>query len=428
MWRIAYSIVLTLALPIILARLWWRGIANPAYRSRINERLGFYSMQPVTRRIWLHAVSVGEVNVAIPLIRKIIERWPEYEILITTITPTGADQVTRQLGDAVIHRYIPYDIPFLVNRALNQIKPDILIVMETEIWPNLINAVDRDNIPIIYLNMRLSNKSFPGYKKIRTLIAPELAKVDAIGAQTDADAERVIALGAKPDVVTIQGNIKFDVKLPDGVLQRGQKLKKQIGISRKVWIAASTHNGEDEQLLTAHSQLLQQHPDALLILVPRHPERFDSVFELAGNSFKSCRRTQAPVDISDYQVYVGDTMGELFDLYAASDVCFVGGSLVPHGGQNMLEPWLLGRPVIVGPHTFNFARTIEQALKQQALLQVDSATQLAQSVSKLFESKSQSDELVTNAQQLLERNKGALDASMRVLERYLEYSSPVRGG
>ncbi len=419
MLRLAYSAVLILFLPVILLRLWWRGKANPAYRQRVKERLGFYDLAHSSKRLWVHAVSVGEVNVAVPLIKRIKQQWPDYEILVTTTTPTGADQVTKSLDGQVIHRYLPYDIPCLVNRALNQVKPDMLIVMETEIWPNLIHLAKQRNTPVIYLNMRLSKKSFPGYQKIRSLIAPQLTKVNAIAAQTDDDANRVINLGADAEKVEVFGSIKFDVNLSDGVLERGQQLRRQLGESRLVWIAASTHSGEDEQVLSAHKNILEQNENALLILVPRHPERFESVFELANKQFKTCKRTQSLSDVSGYQVYIGDTMGELFVLYAASDVCFVGGSLVPHGGQNILEPWLAGKPVIVGPHTFNFARTIKQALQASALILVDSQDQLAESVIKLSESRAERDELVNNAQQLLEKNKGALDASMRLLAKYL---------
>ena len=420
MLRLVYSAVLILFLPVILLRLWWRGKANPAYRLRVKERLGFYSLTQKPNRLWLHAVSVGEVNVAVPLIKRIKQRWPQYEIVVTTITPTGAEQVEKSLADHVIHRYIPYDIPCLIKRALNQVKPNAVIIMETEIWPNLIHCAKCKNIPVVYMNMRLSQKSFPGYKKIRSLIAPQLTKVDAIAAQTDDDAKRVINLGADAKKVQVLGSIKFDVTLPQGVIERGQQLRQQLGESRPVWIAASTHSGEDEQILSAHKKILEQHNDALLILVPRHPERFENVFELASKQFKTCKRTESLSDISRYQVYIGDTMGELFDLYAASDICFVGGSLVPHGGQNILEPWLVGKPVVVGPHTFNFARTIEQALELKAIKKVDSADQLAQSVAQLFESQSQTDLLVKNAQQLLENNKGALDASMQLLEKYLQ--------
>ena len=419
MWRIAYSIALTILLPVILLRLWWRGKANPAYRWRINERLGEYSLKPGDKRLWVHAVSVGEVNVATPLIREILKLWPQYEIIVTTTTPTGADQVVKQLGEQVIHRYIPYDIPVLINRAVNQVKPDALIVMETEIWPNLINSLNKMGVPIIYMNMRISEKSFPGYQKIRRLIAPQLAKVNAIAAQSQNDAERVIALGADAEIVDVLGSIKFDVTLPEGVIGRGLQLREQIGASRKIWIAASTHNGEDEQILSAHSSLLDKYPNAILILVPRHPERFSSVFELGAKQFKTCKRTQSPADMNNIQVYIGDTMGELFDFYSASDVCFVGGSLVPHGGQNILEPWLVGKPVIVGPHTFNFAKTIEQALESKALLQVNSSDELTMALLELFDSQISREKLVVNARELLNKNKGALAKSVKLLERYL---------
>jgi len=419
MWRVGYSIVLTLLLPFVLLRLWWRGKANPAYRRRIGERLGTYSLQGGPKRLWLHAVSVGEVNAATPVIKQILKRWPEYEILITTTTPTGADQVVKQLADQVTHRYIPYDIPWLVNRAIDQVMPDALIVMETEIWPNLINSMNKKAIPIIFLNMRVSEKSFPGYQKIRRLIGPQLAKIDAIAAQTDEDAKRIIALGGNDDVVNVFGNIKFDIDLPAGVIDRGQKLRGQLGHDRPVWIAASTHKGEDEQVLAAHSEVLKKYAQTLLILVPRHPERFDRVFELASEQFNTCRRTDSLAELHDNQVYLGDTMGELFDLYAASDVCFVGGSLVSHGGQNILEPWLVNKPVLVGPSTFNFARTIDQALHNNALIQVNSVPQLVKAVVELLESEEQRNQQIANASQLLNQNKGALDKSMNLLEKYL---------
>ena len=419
MRRLIYTLLLALLLPFVLVRLWWRGKSNPAYRLRINERLGNFNLEAGPKRLWIHAVSVGEVNAAAPLIKQIRELRPDYEIVLTTMTPTGADQAIKQLGSTIIHRYVPYDIPWLINRALDQCKPDVLIIMETEIWPNWIYAADERNIPVIYMSLRLSDKSFSGYKKIRSLIAPALSRVKLIAAQTDSDADRIIALGANPKIVQVPGNIKYDAILADGVLASGQALRKKIGESRLLWIAASTHENEDEQVLKAHASVLSHYPDALLIIVPRHPERFDRVYELCCQQFKSHRRTQAEIDFSPIQVYVGDTMGELLTLYAASDICFVGGSLVAHGGQNILEPWLIGRPVIVGPHMHNFARIAAQGLANNALIQVTSAKALAQNIIELGENKKLSSTLVENASALLAQNKGALKASMKLLSDYI---------
>ena len=419
MWRWLYTLILSLLLPFILIRLWWRGNANPDYRLRIKERLGYFDLKPNAKRLWLHAVSVGEVNAAVPLIKALHHSLPEYEIVVTTMTPTGAQTVKKHFPKTVIHRYVPYDLPWLVNRALDQVTPSCLIVMETEIWPNWITAARDRHIPVIYMSLRLSDKSFSGYQKIRALIAPALNRVNAIAAQTQKDADRVVALGAIKENVKVFGNIKYDASLADDVLLKGQQLRQRLGKSRLVWIGASTHTGEDEQLLSAHKKILQTANQALLILVPRHPERFDQVFDLCQQQFNTQRRTQELDRFEQVQVYLGDTMGELLTLYAASDICFVGGSLVERGGQNVLEPWLIERPVIVGPHMFNFSRITEQALDQKALIQVTSAAQLADTVIQLADSRSMQTELVTNATGLLNQNKGALKASMELLKHYL---------
>ena len=419
MRRIIYSLLLILILPFVLIRLWWRGRVNPAYRLRISERLGDFKLHAGPRRLWVHAVSVGEVNAAVPLVWKIKQTWPDHEIVLTTMTPTGADQVQKQFGNSVVHRYVPYDIPWLINRALDQCQPDSLIIMETEIWPNWILLADRRRIPVMYMSLRLSDKSFSGYKKIRRLIAPALARVKVFAAQTEVDAQRIIALGANPQSVSVPGNIKYDAVLADGVLQAGQALRREIGRSRLVWIAASTHDNEDEQVLRAHADVLSSCPDSLLIIVPRHPERFDRVFDLCKDQFKTHRRTQGVTDLSLIQVYVGDTMGELLHLYAASDICFVGGSLVAHGGQNVLEPWLIGKPVIVGPHMFNFTRITAQGLDNKALIQVSSAGELAEKIIEIAQSEHLSRQLVESAGLLLQQNKGALKASLKLLKSYI---------
>ncbi len=419
MRRLIYTLLLILLLPFVLIRLWWRGKSNPAYRLRISERLGDFKLKPGNRRLWVHAVSVGEVNAAVPLVRKIMQAWPEYEIVLTTMTPTGADQVKKQFANTVVHRYVPYDIPWLTGRALDQCLPDALIIIETEIWPNWIHSADKRNIPVIYMSLRLSDKSFSGYRKIRGLVAPALAKVRMIAAQTETDARRIVELGADPQIVNVTGNIKYDAELADGVLQAGEALRGKIGESRLVWIAASTHDNEDEQVLQAHARVLSSFPESLLIIVPRHPERFDRVFNLCAQQFRSRRRTQGDHDLSLIQVYVGDTMGELLNLYAASDICFVGGSLVAHGGQNVLEPMLIGRPVIVGPHMFNFSRITAQGLEHNALMQVSSADQLAQKIIELTNNQTLRKQLVENARILLQSNKGALNGSIKLLQNYI---------
>lgn len=324
---------------------------------RWKEHFGFTPTIPNCQQpIWIHAASVGETIAVTPLIKQLKSRHPEVDIVLTTTTSTGAEQAER-LGDLVTHRYTPVDFSFAINKFIQIIKPAQLLIVETELWPNTLNTVSQANIPITLLNARLSEKSYRGYKKILPLFTPMAKQLSTVLCQYDDDAARFAKLGVAREKLVVTGSIKFDISITDSVVAQGNHLREQLGENRPIWIAASTHEGEDEQLLSAHRQLLSTTPKALLILVPRHPERFTHVTKLAQElGFPTVSRSSGSTINRDTQVYVGDTMGEMLTLMQASDVCFMGGSLLGRkvGGHNMLEPAALGIPTLTGPSYYNF--------------------------------------------------------------------------
>ena len=353
--RHLYTLLLHLALPLIALRLALRARKAPAYARRIKERFSFALPPLKPGGIWVHAVSVGESIAAAPMIRALQARYPELPITVTCMTPTGSERIQALFGDSVQHCYLPYDLPWAAARFLDRVRPRLAVVMETELWPNHIHQCARRGIPVALANARLSERSARGYARFGKLTAPMLAELSLIAVQTQAEAQRFLDLGARPDCVEVTGSIKFDLKIDAELLQRAAELRRQWQAEqRPVWIAASTHAGEDEIVLAAHRQLLETRPNALLILVPRHPERFNSVHELCLSDGLTTRRraTGEAVQAGD-QVLLGDTMGELLFLYALADIAFVGGSLVANGGHNLLEPAALGKPVLSGPHLFN---------------------------------------------------------------------------
>ena len=373
--RFLYSLLLYLLAPWILLRLLIRSRRNPGYRKRVVERFGFFSTLPARPRIWLHAVSVGETIASEPLIRQLREAYPEHALLITSTTPTGSTQVARLFGDLVEHVYLPYDMPGAVHRFLKRSHPIIGICMETEIWPNLFATCARAGIPLMLVNARLSARSFRAYRRFSGLSRSTLAHISVVAARDDADARRFKALGA-PRVV-VAGNLKYDLRIPLGARESGYRLRQALGVNRPVWIAASTHEGEEEQVLEAHRQLLMVQPNAALILVPRHPERFAAVYTLCvrtGWPLRSRSREEIPDTAT--RIILGDTVGELPALYAAADVAFVGGSLVPVGGHNPLEPAALELPVLTGPHIFNFEQVYAELFLEQAAERIADAGKL----------------------------------------------------
>ncbi len=422
MSRITYSLLLYLLLPLILLRLIWRGVRAPAYRKHWGERFGLYSESQTPVQIWLHAVSVGEFVAAVPLIRQLMEEVEPAQILITTMTPTGSARVCAEFGDVVQHVYLPYDLPGAVIRFFDHFNPVVAVVMETELWPNLFHQCGKRQIPLVLANVRLSQRSLEGYQRWIPRLAKEaLQQVNWAAVQDEADRDRLIKLGIDREKATVTGSIKFDITLPESLPAEGKQLRDQLGIERPIWIAASTREGEEGYVLQAHQLILQQIPDALLILVPRHPERFNAVAkQVNGNNLQLARRNKSELCDATIQVYLGDTMGEMLLLYAASDVAYVGGSLVPTGSHNMLEPAALGKPVLFGPHRFNFAEISQLLIDQGGAREVSDAAALAEQVAQLLQQPTLREQMGDAAQQVVEQNRGALQKLLAGIRQQLE--------
>ncbi|MED7665756.1 3-deoxy-D-manno-octulosonic acid transferase [Pseudomonas moraviensis subsp. stanleyae] len=421
--RTLYTALFYLGLPLVAIRLWLRARKAPAYAKRIGERftLGMPTLQP--GGIWVHAVSVGESIAAAPMIRALLERYPTLPITVTCMTPTGSERIQALFANEprIQHCYLPYDLPCAAARFLDRVQPRLAVIMETELWPNHIHQCAKRGIPVALANGRLSERSAKGYGRFSKLTAPMLAEMSLLAVQTEAEAQRFRDLGARPETVEVTGSIKFDLTIDPQLLQRAAELRSQWqALERPVWIAASTHEGEDEVVLNAHRRLLASHPDALLILVPRHPERFNSVFELCQREgFATVRRsTRANVD-AQTSVLLGDTMGELLFLYALADSAFVGGSLVPNGGHNLLEPAALAKPVLSGPHLFNFLDIAAQLREAGALAEVDDAEGLAVEVQRLFELPRDAQRMAEAGLAVMRRNQGALQRLLDGLGRLI---------
>lgn len=416
--RYLYTLLFYLLLPFIFLRLWWRGRAQPDYRKRMLERLGFYPFQ-LEKSIWIHAVSVGESIAAIPLIKSLQSTY-RLPIVVTTMTPTGAAQIKASFGDSVIHAYLPYDVPDAIHRFLNAINPQLGIIMETELWPNLIAACKDKQIPVCLLNARLSEKSARGYQRFAKFSQAMLQNLTMIVVQNETDATRFVSLGISPSKIAVTGNIKFDLALPEDLVKQSTNLKKELGQHRLIWIAASTHEGEEEILLAAHQVLLTYYPNAMLILVPRHPHRFHAVAELCERTFKTVRRTQQNKIEEDTQVYLADTMGELLYFYQMADIVFVGGSLKAIGGHNLLEPAALSKPILSGIHLFNFAEISHLLTTADALIKVNDANTLASQLVYLSQHPEERQLMGQRALQVVAMNRGALTKQLSVIEKYLQ--------
>ncbi len=419
--RTLYTLLFHLGLPLVALRLAWRAWRAPAYARRVKERFAFDLPPLEPGGIWVHAVSVGESIAAAPMVRALLERHPDLPITITCMTPTGSERIQALFGERVQHCYLPYDLPWAAARFLDRVRPRLSVIMETELWPNHIHQCARRRIPVVLANARLSERSARGYARFHKLTAPMLAELSWIAVQTEAEAERFRKLGARPECVGVTGSIKFDLRIDPALPARAAGLREQWGASaRPVWIAASTHAGEDEIILAAHKSLLAQRPDALLILVPRHPERFGPVFELCRREgLATVRRSSAaPVTAAD-SVLLGDTMGELLFLYALADIAFVGGSLVPNGGHNLLEPAALGKPVLSGPHLFNFLEIAAQLRDAGALDEVADAGELAAQVGGLWAEPKRAAAMHEAGLGVLRANQGALERLLGGIARLL---------
>lgn len=417
-----YRVLLTLALPLILLRLLWRSLYSPAYRHRIGERFGRLPFSPDPDRpcLWIHAVSVGEVAAALPLVEALETQRPEYQLLITTMTPTGSNRVLEQFGDRVLHSYAPYDHPWLLGRFLRRVKPRALVIMETELWPNLIHACAARGVGIMLANGRLSAKSAQGYRRFAKTTSAMLARIDCIAAQSDADAERLRSLGASGKRVHITGSLKFNAAVKESA-PLGAPFREIAGGGRPVWIAASTREGEEPKVFDAHRRLLESQPNALLIVVPRHPERFAAVSDMALHQALRLQRRSALGNVdSGTQVILGDSMGEMVSYYRSAQVAFVGGSLVATGCQNVVEPASLGLPVLIGPSRYNFAAICGALEVAGALRAVADSEALARELATLLESPSRREQMGTAARELVFNNQQALPRHLELLSRLLD--------
>ncbi len=420
--RSLYTFILYLLTPFVLLRLLWRGLRAPAYWQRLGERFGHVPAveDAAPDPIWIHAVSVGEVQAAAPLLRALLKTYPDLPVLVTTTTPTGSEQVRSLFDTRVWHVYAPYDLPGAVNRFLTRSRPRLALMMETEIWPNLYRACHKRGIPVLLVNARLSARSAAGYKRVGSLTAATLQCLYGVAAQAPADAERLVQLGAAPERVKVTGSIKFDMQIPASLTEQAAVLRRDWGIQRPVWIAASTHDGEDEMVLDAHRQIREQFPNALLVLVPRHPERFARVAALCRErGWETVLRSEQRVTPADAAVFVGDSMGELLLFFAASDAAFIGGSLVPHGGHNPLEASAQRVPVLFGPHMFNFEAIAQLLLASGAAREVGDDGQLADSVVRWLSDPEARNAAGEQGAAVVEANKGARDAVLAMVEEAL---------
>ena len=414
--RVFYNLLITL-LHVPVAAYWFvRALINRSYRDRIGQRFGIGYPQ-LERCIWIHAVSVGEVQAAVPLVRAIQNRFPDHHTLITTVTPTGAARVAANFGDSVSHCYIPFELPLAVDRFFKSVKPELALVMETEIWPNLYQGCGQRDIPLVLVSARISPKSVDKYRKFLPLFRETLSHGIIIAAQSEADADRFRSLGASPVRTWVTGNIKFDIELPDDLADRGGEFRERTFGKRPVWVAASTHDQEEQIVLEAQRRLLERFPDLLLILVPRHPERFATVADLVDRKgFTRVSRTEnRPCDATT-TVFLGDTMGEVPMFYAASDIAFVGGSLVPVGGHNLLEPAALGLPLVSGPHVYNAQDISDLFIDLGACHIVNDAEQLAGAVGELLDNPAAAAEQGGRGLDIVQQNRGALARLLNLLE------------
>lgn len=418
---VLYRILLNLAIPFGLIGLLLRGFKNPKYWQRWPERFGFVPddvRQAAPFDLWIHAVSVGEARAAAPLVKQILQTHPEHKILVTTTTPTGSDMVKMMLQNSVSHCYFPYDLGWSMQRFASTIQARMALIMETEIWPNMIAAVKKSGSQLVYTNVRLSERSYLRYAKFPLFVQRTLSQVDHFAVQGKLDRKHLQLLGVHEQNITETGSIKFDVNVAPSLKESAEVLRRELGQDRLIWIAGSTREGEEARILSVYKHLKMEFPSLLLVLVPRHPERFDVIARKIQRRDLMCtRRSENTADLeANVDVYLGDTMGELSLMYASSDVAFVGGSLEPLGGQNILEPSALGVPVVFGPHMFNFPDISRWAVKEGAGKMVQDTEELESVVRELLANPSLRDDMGSRGLHLIEAHRGALDKNFQMLE------------
>jgi 3-deoxy-D-manno-octulosonic-acid transferase len=420
-----YTVLIYCAVPFALAVVLWRGLRDRGYWQGLGERFGLSSRGTggspsaggSTGTLWLHAVSLGEMSAAAPLVRALLARYPDSPLVLTTATPTGRARAHSLFGDEADVRYLPYDMPGAVSRFLERVRPRLALIMETEIWPNLYVECERRGVPLVLASARLSANSVVRYRRFGGLFRGIFSASSLIAAQSEIDAERFVAVGAQSARTRVVGNIKFDLELGVGVMDRGRELRSAMGVERPTWIAGSTHAGEEQQVLAAHGELLRTEPQALLLLVPRHPQRFEEVAGLLNaQHWRFARRSSGAVPDDGTPVVLVDTVGELAALYASADVAFVGGSLVPIGGHNLLEPAALGLPVLTGPSHANGRDVAQLLLARGAALQVADARELAAVLSQLLRDPVERQRMGAIGRQAVESNRGSVARLLELIE------------
>ncbi len=416
-----YNLLAYGTLPFAVGRIIYKSFKLPSYRERIYERFGVVKFPQLKRSIWLHAVSVGEVQAALPICFKLREKFPEIPIVITTTTPTGSNIVQKNLRPNMYHSYLPYDVNKFVTKFIDHVNPVCFIVMETEIWPNLFCNLYKNNVPIVIANGRISPSSYKNYLKIKFFMSKILNKCSYILVQNEEYAKRFIDIGAPEKKVRVFGNIKFDIPVPEDKIQSGKELKEKYFGKYKILIGASTHGEEEKTLLDIYSNLIKKNDKLKLILVPRHPERFNLVYDLCKSyGFNVHRRSYSLVPEGNFDVYLGDSMGEMMMYYAMSDVAFVGGSLEKIGGHNVLEPASIGVPVVIGPNYFNFQEIIDVFKKNNAIVVAKDKFELEKEILNLLENKDKRTNIRNNAKKVLDKNKGALSKTLDVVSSILD--------
>jgi len=415
--RTLYSFLIYLLTPLLLLYLAFRGLRSKDYLKRWPERFALFDPPEQTGGIAVHAVSMGEVNAASTLVRELHKRYPGFPLCLTTFTPTGSDRVRALFPNEAFHVYSPLDLPGAVRRFFDRVQPRLLIVMETEIWPNLYFEAASRQIPILIANARISDHSFANYRRLHIITAAALRQVSFIAAQSEQDADRLVQIGADEQRLMVSGNLKFDVNLPPSLTEQGEAYRMAWGTHRLVLLAGSTHEGDENALLEAFCGVLPDFPDALLVLVPRHPERFGRAAQLARSAgLKVSLRSNGVSCPASSQCFVIDTMGELLRFYASCDVAFVGGSLEPIGGHNVLEPAALSKPVIIGPHTSNFQDITQNLINAGAALRVQEAKELEQAIRRLFSEPELRDRMGQAGLALVKSGQGAVNRTLEIVD------------
>lgn len=409
-------------MPFVLIRLLWRSRHTADYRKRWNERFGYITPITQGKTIWIHAVSVGETLAAIPLVKSLIKKYHrDYQFIVTTTTPTGSALVTKHLHNLVTHVYAPFDVPSVVSRFLKRSRVALCVIMETELWPNLLTICHKQHIPIILANGRLSERSCLRYQLIPSLTKQMLGTYHTVATQGVLDGERYLQLGLDPKKLVVAGNIKFDLHIPDEFIQQGKEIREHIGSERRVFIAASTHDGEEAIILNAFQKIRQEIPTLFLIVAPRHPDRFQKMADLCRQTkFHISTRSQSTPITLNTDILLVDTIGELQMIYTAADIAFVGGSLVPIGGHNLIEPAALGLPILTGPHLHNFTEISKLLQNAGAAQIVTDAFGIADAVIALCSAKELREKIGKCAQETIEANRGALEKHMECIERCLQ--------